>query len=200
MENISNYNEEKQNIIKLYDFIFSHEDFYDMKLSSKYLFCVMMYYRDLSDDESISIPQELLADNLHTTIRSITTIKKELKDYNLIEDEFVGIGELTKITINQSRINQYKDDNGTFTFKMLPKNIYDSEELSIASKVLYAYLLYRFNKNQSNSISMSNDQIKALLNVSLSKARKTKKELVDIELITEKRRGHARANTIFKND
>lgn len=200
MENNLNHNKEKQNNIRLYDFIFNHEDFYDMKLSSKYLFCVMMYYRDLSNDESISIPQELLAEKLHTTVRSITTIKKELKNYKLIEDEFVGIGELTKITINQSKINQYKDDNGTFTFKILPKNIYDSEELSIASKVLYAYLLYRFNENQSNSISMSNDQIKALLNVSLSKARKTKKELVDIELITEKRRGHARANTIFKND
>ena len=75
MENILNHNDEKQNNIKLYDFIFKHEDFYEMKLSSKYLFCLMMNYRDSSNDESISIPQNLLAEKLHTTVRSITTIK-----------------------------------------------------------------------------------------------------------------------------
>lgn len=195
----TNQNELREKNIKLYDFIFNHEHFYHMRLTSKYLFCVMMDYRDLSNDCSISIPQDLLAKRLHSTIRSITTMKKELKNHNLIEETFIGIGEVTKISINDNKVNQYKNQKDLLTFNPLPKDIYDNEEMSIASKVLFAYLMNQVKENDTEGISLSNDEIKNMLNVSLSKARKTKKELVELGKITEKRRGYAQANTIFIN-
>ncbi|WP_176722594.1 hypothetical protein [Staphylococcus equorum] len=51
--------------------------------------------------------------------------------------------------------------------------------------------------SESEGVSLSNESIGKILNVSLSKARKTKKELVEQGKITEQRRGYAQANTIY---
>lgn len=197
-------NEQQETYIKLYDFIFKHEDFYEMRLTSKYLFCVMMDYMSLSmkvsNDSSITIPHEILADKLQVTGRSITTMKNELKSHDLIEETFMGIGKVTKITINQEKVKQYRNRSGILTFMLLPKSVYENKDITISSKVLYAFLLNRFEKTKTDSISLSNEEMSKMLNVSLSKARKTKKELVSDGKIIEQRRGHAQANTIQLND
>lgn len=190
---------QQERYIKLYDFIFNHEDFYEIRLTSKYLFCVMMDYMELENDseESITIPHETLANDLQLTGRSITTLKNELKKCGLINETFMGIGKVTKISFNQDKINQYKDKSGVLTYITLPRNVYEERNLSISSKVLYAFLLHQMKDSESEGVSLSNESIGKILNVSLSKARKTKKELVEQGKITEQRRGYAQANTIY---
>lgn len=192
--------ETNEGFVYLYDFIFSHEDFYEMRLQSKYLFCVLMFYMDQSEkhlnESSITVPKETLANELQTTERSITNFKNELVSYGLIEDTFMGIGKVNKININQDKVNQYTNSSGNLDFMLLPKVLFDTDELSIASKILYAFMVKQSKRLHSDSISLSNDDIKNLLNVSLSKARKSKKELVNAGKIEEQRRGHATPNTI----
>lgn len=99
-----------------------------------------------------------------------------------------------------------KQNLGEFDFLQMPRTIFNRRDISIKAKYLYMAMYDRIKISIKNNlvdekgdfyIYYSLESIQELLQVSKKTALKVKKELVNVELIEEKRQGLTKPNRIY---
>ncbi|MGO1820317.1 MAG: replication initiator protein A [Senegalia sp. (in: firmicutes)] len=203
-----------QKFTKLFKFLFTDETYKNMKSKTKLLYAILTERQSLSvqhvknnknqsqfldeNKRSFSIYSNTeLKNMINVSEPTIINLKKELVEYNLLEE--VRVANSNNRLYPKKPYDEYFYENDLDEFYRLPHSLFDNDcykSLSADSIIAYSIYLSRYeysiyknhfyDKDQNIYCIFTNEELADLLNLDRRKIAKIKNELISCKLLTVK--------------
>ena len=203
-----------QKFTKLFKFLFTDETYKNMKSKTKLLYAILTERQSLSvqhvknnknQSQFLDENKRLFSIYSNTELKNminvseptIINLKKELVEYNLLEE--VRVANSSNRLYPKKPYDEYFYENDLDEFYRLPHSLFDNDcykSLSADSIIAYSIYLSRYeysiyknhfyDKDQNIYCIFTNEELADLLNVDRRKIAKIKNELISCKLLTVK--------------